>query len=244
MTSTAVSSSSNGKSSPKIFSLIVAAGKGSRFGADIPKQYTQVLGKTIVEQSVKALADSNYIDKVFLVIASEDNRAEQIDFALPVIFVEGGAERWQSVQAGVNAIIEAGAKAEDLIVIHDAARPCVLAKHIDRVIEAAQQHSYGAILGVPVSDTLKKVGAENDIQATVDRSSLWQAQTPQVFRAAKLSQVLQHVEQQQLSITDEASAFEAMGHSIKIVPGNNQNIKLTYAEDLTLIEAVLSSREL
>ena len=159
-----------------------------------------------------------------------------------VTFVEGGAERWQSVKSGVEAIFAAGAKDEDLILIHDAARPCVLAKHIDLVIETAMQEPYGAILGVPVADTLKRVGVEGNIEATVDRSSLWQAQTPQVFRAAKLRQVLDYVAQQGLMITDEASAFEAMGYSIKIVPGNNQNLKLTYAEDLTLIESILSSR--
>ena len=228
--------------SPQIFSLIVAAGKGSRFGADMPKQYTPVLGKTIVEQSVSALAASDYINQVLLVIAKEDEIAKDLDFTVPVTFTEGGAERWQSVKSGVEAIFAAGAKDEDLILIHDAARPCVLAKHIDLVIETAMQEPYGAILGVPVADTLKRVGVEGNIEATVGRSSLWQAQTPQVFRAAKLRQVLNYVAEQGLMITDEASAFEAMGYTIKIVPGNNQNIKLTYAEDLTLIESILSSR--
>ena len=227
---------------PQVFSLIVAAGKGSRFGADIPKQYTPVLGKTIVEQSVSALAASDYINQVLLVIAKEDEIAKDLDFMVPVTFAEGGAERWQSVKSGVEAIFAAGAKDEDLILIHDAARPCVLAKHIDLVIETAMREPYGAILGVPVADTLKRVGVEGNIEVTVERSSLWQAQTPQVFRAAKLRQVLDYVAEQGLIITDEASAFEAMGYTIKIVPGNNQNIKLTYAEDLTLIESILSSR--
>lgn len=228
--------------SPKVFGLIVAAGKGSRFGSDIPKQYTQLQGKTIVQQSVSALATSAYINHVFLVIASDDTVAENLQFAVPMSFVEGGAERWQSVQAGVEAIFAAGAEADDLILIHDAARPCVLAKHIDLVVDSARQQPYGAILGVPVADTLKKVGPDNNITATIDRSYLWQAQTPQVFRAAQLRQVLSHVEQQGLMITDEASAFEALGLEIKIVAGNNQNLKLTYAEDLSLIDTILSSR--
>lgn len=228
--------------SPQVFSLIVAAGKGNRFGSDTPKQYTAVHGKTILQQSVAALAASSYIKQLLLVIAKDDDVARNLDFSLPVTFTYGGAERWQSVEAGVEAVFAAGAKEDDLILIHDAARPCVLAKHIDLVIQAAMQHPFGAILGVPVADTLKKVSGEGDIQATVDRSSLWQAQTPQVFRAAKLRQVLRYVADEGLMITDEASAFEAMGHSIKIVPGNNQNLKLTYAEDLTLIESILSSR--
>ncbi|HJH10076.1 MAG TPA: 2-C-methyl-D-erythritol 4-phosphate cytidylyltransferase [Psychrobacter pasteurii] len=242
MTATTSASALPDSTLPKVFSLIVAAGKGSRFGSDIPKQYTPVHGKTILQQSVTALAASSYIRQLLLVIAKDDSVAKDLDFSLPVTFTEGGAERWQSVQAGVEAVFAAGAKDEDLILIHDAARPCVLAKHIDLVIEAAMQHPYGAILGVPVADTLKKVSVEGDIQATIDRSSLWQAQTPQVFRAAKLRQVLSYVADNGLMITDEASAFEAMGHAIKIVPGNNQNLKLTYAEDLTLIESILSSR--
>lgn len=242
MTSNASPSTVNSNTSPKIFSLIVAAGKGSRFGSTIPKQYTPVQGKTIVEQSVKALACSEQIHHVYLVIASDDTVARNLDFPVPVTYVEGGVERWQSVQAGVEAIFDAGAEAEDLILIHDAARPCVLAKHIDSVIEAARLHPYGAILGVPVADTLKKVDSAGNIQATIDRSGLWQAQTPQVFRAAKLRQVLSYVEQHDLMITDEASAFEALGHPIKIVAGNNQNLKLTYAEDLILIETILSKQ--
>ncbi|WP_296405658.1 2-C-methyl-D-erythritol 4-phosphate cytidylyltransferase, partial [Psychrobacter sp.] len=203
----------------KVFSIIVAAGKGSRFGTDIPKQYTPIHNKTILQQSVLALARSTYIKQVLLVIAADDTVAKTLDFAIPVSFTFGGAERWQSVQAGVEAVFAAGAKDEDLILIHDAARPCVESKHIDLVIKAAMQHPFGAILGVPVADTLKKVSIEGEIQATIDRSSLWQAQTPQVFRTAKLRQVLNYVAEKGLLITDEASAFEAVGNSIKIVPG-------------------------
>lgn len=229
-------------SKPQVYALIVAAGKGSRFGSSQPKQYTQVQGKTILEQSVAALSTSNVINDLHLVIAADDTLADTLDFAVPVIFVEGGAERWQSVQAGVEAIIKSGAKSDDLILIHDAARPCVLQQHIDAVINTAQQSEYGAILGVPVADTLKKVGADARIESTIDRSQLWQAQTPQVFKAGKLREILQQVAEKGLMITDEASAFEMMGYPIEIVQGNNQNIKLTYAEDLSLIEAILASR--
>ena len=240
--STTVSTDSTNLFDPRVFALIVAAGKGSRFGSDIPKQYTPVLGKTIIEQSVDALATSKYIDRLLLVIAKDDKVAEGLSFSLPVTFAQGGAERWQSVQAGVEAIFEQGARSEDLILIHDAARPCVMGKHIDLVIEVAKQHPFGAILGVPVADTLKKVSLEGVIQTTVDRSSLWQAQTPQVFRVDKLRQVLKNVADKELMITDEASAFEAMGYPIQIVTGNNQNLKLTYAEDLFLIESILRQR--
>ncbi|WP_201543460.1 2-C-methyl-D-erythritol 4-phosphate cytidylyltransferase [Psychrobacter sp. H7-1] len=226
---------------PKVYGLIVAAGKGSRFGSTIAKQYTPVHGKTILQQSVLALSRSEHITEVFLVIAADDTVAQTLSFSLPINFATGGAERWQSVQSGVEAIFEAGADCEDLILIHDAARPCVMAQHIDAVIAAAHNHSSGAILGVPVADTIKKVGLNGRIEATVDRSQLWQAQTPQVFRAGKLREVLTQVAKRDLMITDEASAFELMGHAIQIVQGNHQNIKLTYPEDLSLIERILAS---
>ncbi|PNK60014.1 2-C-methyl-D-erythritol 4-phosphate cytidylyltransferase [Psychrobacter sp. FDAARGOS_221] len=228
-------------SSPRVFSLIVAAGKGSRFGSSQPKQYTRLKGETILQRSVAALADSKYIDELFLVIASDDTQAKNLSYALPVTFAVGGAERWQSVQSGVTRILDAGARAEDLILIHDAARPCVSAKHIDAVIEAACSAEYGAILGVPVADTLKSVDSQAVIERTVDRSQLWQAQTPQVFRAGILNEVLKHIAEQGVMITDEASAFEYMGYPIQMVQGSRQNIKLTYPEDLQLIESMLES---
>lgn len=227
---------------PTVHVLIVAAGKGSRFGASVPKQYTAVCGKTILEQSVTALSQSEHVNDLHLVIAADDTTAKTLEFDVPVRFAEGGDERWQSVQSGVDAILQSGAIEDDLILIHDAARPCVLKAHIDAVIDVATLEPYGAILGVPVADTLKRVAGDNQIETTVDRSQLWQAQTPQVFRAGKLRDVLQQVEAQGVQITDEASAFELMGYPIAMVHGNNQNLKLTYAEDLSLIEAILSSR--
>lgn len=225
-----------------IHALIVAAGKGSRFGSQLPKQYTPILGKTILEQSVLALSASKYIDAVNLVIARDDSTAEHLAFNVPMAFVEGGAERWQSVQAGVDAIFDKGGHNDDLILIHDAARPCIRTEHINAVIETAKSEPYGAILGVPVADTLKRVDENHQIETTIDRSQLWQAQTPQVFKAGVLRDVLNEVAAQSLMITDEASAFELMGYPIAMVQGNNQNIKLTYADDLSLIEAILSSR--
>lgn len=229
-------------SKPKVYALIVAAGKGSRFGASIPKQYITLQGKTILERSINALCMSKYINAVHLVIAKNDEIARTLSFEVPIDYIEGGSERWQSVQNGVDAIIKSGASAQDLILIHDAARPCVLSSNIDTLIEISQNEPYGAILGVPVADTLKVVAQNHTIESTVDRTKLWHAQTPQVFRAGKLYKVLQEVAKKNLMITDEASAFETMGYPIKVVQGSHQNVKLTYAEDLDLIESILASR--
>ncbi len=233
---------------PCVHAMIVAAGRGSRFGASIAKQYTKLQGQTLLQHSVARLASSGYIDECLLVIAADDSIAQALDFALPIRYAFGGAERWQSVQAGVETIIKAGADDSDLILIHDAARPTVPSSDIDKVIEAAMLEPYGAILAAPVADTLKqsKTATTNSskdyIAHTIDRDGMWQAQTPQVYRLDQLHQVLTHVCEHQLTITDEASAFEQLNLPIRLVAGSRQNIKLTYPDDAILLEAILTAQ--
>ena len=249
-------------SKPYVHAMIVAAGRGSRFGASVAKQYLPLNGQTLLQHSVARLAGSATIHNCLLVISAEDNTAQRLDFALPVWYAIGGAERWQSVYAGVQAIIEKGADDSDLILIHDAARPTVPLRDIDQVIEAAKLEPYGAILAKPVADTLK----ESQYQAhtrctaqskpidedagnlhyytkrTIDRKGLWQAQTPQVFRIGQLRRVLVYVAEHNLDITDEASAFEHLNLPIRLVTGSRQNIKLTYPDDATLVSAILTAQ--
>lgn len=245
---------------PHVHAMIVAAGHGSRFGATTPKQYLLLQGKTLLQHSVARLARSSHINSCLLVIARDDNIAQTLDFSLPVYYAFGGAERWQSVRAGVEAIIDAGAAADDLILIHDAARPAVPCSDIEQVIEAAMLEPYGAILASPVVDTLKQSQASTIIQSTatnidipntdsrcyikrtIDRTGIWQAQTPQVFRVDQLHHVLTHVAINNLSITDEASAFEQLNLPISLVEGSRQNVKLTYPDDAILITAILSAQ--
>lgn len=236
--------------SPKVHAMIVAAGRGSRFGASIAKQYVTLQEQTLLQHSVARLADSSYLDKCLLVIAEDDNTAQTLDFAMPTYYAIGGSERWQSVLAGLEALIKAGAKADDLVLIHDAARPAVPCQDIEAVIEAAMLEPYGAILATPVADTLKRSqsnlnhGVNNlsyYVKCTVDRSHMWQAQTPQVFRVSQLRKVLSYVATQQITITDEASAFEHLNLSIRLITGSRQNIKLTYPEDLTILTAILNT---
>ena len=249
---------------PNIHAMIVAAGRGSRFGASIAKQYTMLQGQTLLQHSVARLANSAYIDKCLLVIAADDSTAKTLNFALPIQYAIGGAERWQSVQAGVEAIRQTGAKDSDLVVIHDAARPAVPQQDINKVIEAAMLEPYGAILATPVADTLKQSYTQPHAQSkttngvidkpvnsssshsyakrTIDRSHMWQAQTPQVFRLGELQQVLTYVAENQLDITDEASAFEHLELPIRLVSGSRQNIKLTYPDDAILLAAILTAQ--
>lgn len=236
--------------SPKVHAMIVAAGRGSRFGASIAKQYVTLQEQTLLQHSVARLADSSYLDKCLLVIAEDDNTAQTLDFAMPTYYAIGGSERWQSVRAGLEALIKAGAKADDLVLIHDAARPAVPCQDIEAVIEAAMLEPYGAILATPVADTLKRSQSNLNhdvnnlsyyVKCTVDRTHMWQAQTPQVFRVSQLREVLSYVATQQITITDEASAFEHLNLSIRLITGSRQNIKLTYPEDLTILTAILNT---
>lgn len=239
---------------PRTHAMIVAAGQGSRFGADTPKQYLSLHGQTLLQHSVAKLACSRYIDNCLLVVAANDCTACTLTFALPVYFAIGGNERWQSVQAGLDTIIDAGAKESDLVLIHDAARPAVPSEDVEQVIEAAMLEPYGAILAAPVADTLKEShlssvaqsSCKNNtfpyIKRTIDRSTLWQAQTPQVFRIGQLRQVLTHISQHNLTITDEASAFEYLDRPIRLITGSRQNIKLTYPSDASLLSAILKTQ--
>ncbi|MEC5209009.1 2-C-methyl-D-erythritol 4-phosphate cytidylyltransferase [Psychrobacter sp. PL15] len=247
---------------PCVYAMIVAAGRGSRFGSSVPKQYLPLNGQTLLQHSVARLAGSAYIHDCLLIIAADDTRPQNLDFALPVWYAIGGAERWQSVYAGLDAIIKKGGVANDLILIHDAARPTVPSRDIDQVIDAAKLERYGAILATPVADTLKKsqyqphtqskteskpVGKNNAnsndyVERTIDRNGLWQAQTPQVFRIDQLHRVLTYVAEHNLHITDEASAFEHLGLPIRLVTGSRQNIKLTYPDDAILLSAILMAQ--
>lgn len=241
---------------PRTYAMIVAAGRGSRFGASVAKQYTQLQDQTLLQLSVARLASSKYINQCLLVVAEDDITARTLNFAIPVYYAIGGAERWQSVQAGVSAIGITGADDSDLVLIHDAARPAVPSHDIDQVIEAALLEPYGAILATPVADTLKtsyiksvttdNLSDKNNqryyAQRTIDRGSMWQAQTPQVFRLGALKKVLDYVAEHQLTITDEASAFEYLDLPIRLVTGSRQNIKLTYPDDALLLSAILTAQ--
>lgn len=235
--------------SPQVHAMIVAAGRGSRFGASIPKQYIIIDGQTLLQHSVARLSKSDDVAECLLVIAPDDDTAQDLSFDLPTWFAVGGSERWHSVRAGVEAIIDRGAHDDDLILIHDAARPSVPCADIDNVIKAAKLEPYGAILGAPVADTLKQSHTQDSDEAspcyiarTVNREHIWQAQTPQVFRVGSLNKVLGYIDRHNISITDEASAFEHLNLPVRIVTGSRQNIKLTFADDAVLISSVLQAQ--
>ncbi len=157
--------------------------------------------------------------------------------------VTGGETRAHSVRNGLRFIADKHSD-EDWVLVHDGARPCLSARSLDRLLEQGLQSPDGAILGMPVGDTLKRVGDEQEITATVDRSGLWAAQTPQLFRIGALAEAIDAAHKAGHPLTDEASAMEFVGARPKLVMGSVANIKITHPTDLAIAEALLGRKEL
>jgi 2-C-methyl-D-erythritol 4-phosphate cytidylyltransferase len=157
----------------------------------------------------------------------------------PVALYAGGATRAHSVLGGLSAA-GAGVEDDDWVLVHDAARPCLDAALIDRLIEALRDDPVGGLLAIPLADTLKREGADRRIAATEPRAGLWRAQTPQMFRAGLLRRALENANLAR--ITDEASAVEALGLRPKLVMGSDLNVKVTYPEDLRLVQLILTAQ--
>lgn len=227
----------------KIHTVVVSAGVGKRFGSDQPKQYQTILGKTILQYSVDALSQVVDITSCYLVISQQDTIAKNLNFALPIHWVIGGKERMHSVFNGVQAIWQAeDSQPDDWVLIHDAGRPCVNLKDVEKLIKQVQAHSAGGILAVPVRDTVKQsISTPQGLLAntTLERNQLWLAQTPQIFPLEKLYNYLQQAIKQHIPFTDEASLFEYFGEKPLLVEGSHTNIKLTYPEDLLFIKTFL-----
>jgi 2-C-methyl-D-erythritol 4-phosphate cytidylyltransferase len=224
----------------RYIALIPAAGAGSRMAGDTPKQYLKLGDRTMLEHSIDALVADARIDAIFIVVAPTDARwqelvvdDERVEF-LPV----GGASRAESVRNGLIAIAARTAD-DDRVLVHDAARPCLSEAALARLIDEAGSEDAGGLLAMPLADTLKR-GEDGRVGFTLDRTGLWCAQTPQLFRVASLRAALSHGVLD--DITDEASAMERTGHAPKLVLGSAGNLKVTTADDLVLAQAILAEQ--
>jgi 2-C-methyl-D-erythritol 4-phosphate cytidylyltransferase / 2-C-methyl-D-erythritol 2,4-cyclodiphosphate synthase len=208
--------------------LVVAAGRGRRFGGDIPKQYLDLGGRPVLRHSLAAFAANPAIHAVRAVIHPDDRPyydAAAAGLGLPEP-VHGGERRQDSVRLGLESLAEF---APEVVLIHDGARPFVDAGSVARVIEALSRHA-GAIPAVPVADTLKRVEADGRIVDTVERAGLWRAQTPQGFRFADI--LAAHRAPESGEATDDARMLERAGLSVTVVPGSEDNVKITTLADL------------
>ncbi len=229
----------------RFWALIPAAGVGRRMGSDIPKQYLPLGGKTVLEHTLDALSQHAAISGIVLVLGAGDEYAGPIldaELPKPVFRAGGGTERCDSVLNGLRILAE-HAHAQDWVLVHDAARPCLRHGDLDRLISALEGHEVGGLLGVPVRDTMKRAGTGNQVVQTVDREGLWHALTPQMFRLGALRDALQTAQSQGHHVTDDASAMELAGHSPLLVEGHGDNIKITRPEDLALAEFYLRQQE-
>jgi 2-C-methyl-D-erythritol 4-phosphate cytidylyltransferase len=230
-----------------LWALIPAAGIGSRFGADIPKQYCEINGQTILDISIaKMLAVPNLQGLVLALAANDSFWPKSIHYQNPKIhIVDGGAERADSVLNGLRFLKTYAAQKninDDVwVLVHDAARPCVQLASIKRLIETAAQDEHGAMLAVPVADTLKRSGVSTSrIDATVSRENIWRGNTPQFFGLSTLNQAIADALAAGVLVTDEASAMEHAGYQPHLVVDSPTNIKVTLADDLALAELYLT----
>ena len=234
----------------RLWAIVPAAGRGERFASsephNLPKQYTQLLGSSVLEWSLRALLAEPRIHAIVAVLAAGDGHWPQVAAKLNsprLLITTGGAQRQDSVMNGLD-FLSSRAAADDWILVHDAARPCLSSRDIGALADALQHKSgdsaaavNGAVLAVPIVDTVKRElpgGVE-----TVDRAGLWRALTPQVFAFAPLRRALQDAAHAGVAVTDEAQAMERIGIRASLVSGSPFNIKVTRAADLSVAADIL-----
>lgn len=223
-----------------VHALIPAAGFSVRFGGTTLKQYAHLLGMPVIAHSIDAIQRHELIESVTVALAPDDGIFEElIQPAFPeVLTVAGGESRARSVMNGLSFIATRFPGCE-WVLVHDAARPCLSFSALSRLLEQGMKSDSGAILAIPVNDTLKRADPDGRIESTVDRSLFWAAQTPQLFRISALRTNLAAALAAGTEPTDEASAMEQAGVHPLLVMGSSTNIKITGAEDLALAEFIL-----
>jgi 2-C-methyl-D-erythritol 4-phosphate cytidylyltransferase len=222
--------------------LIPAAGTGVRVGAAAPKQYIAMAGRTMLYHSLRCVAVTP-IQTLFVVLSPDDKAFAAQDWSDFEGRIEplycGGATRRDSVLNGLVAAMDA-VDADDWVLVHDAARPCLPRSDLERLIDEASSDPVGGLLALPVAETVKRAAKDEAgverVAATEDRSQLWLAQTPQMFRAGLLIEALRAAGS---SVTDEASAVEKLGLRPRLVTGSRRNLKVTYPGDVAIAEAFL-----
>lgn len=218
-----------------LWTLVPAAGVGARMQADRPKSYLRLGGRFLIDITLERLLAAGPVDCIHIALHPEDRwwaDTESAAMASVRPYV-GGARRDDSVRAGLD-IIRAQASPDDWVMVHDVARPCISAGDINRLLAVLADSPVGGLLATPLVDTVKQVSAQHLVERTVDRSCLWRALTPQVFRFAVLDRALRQAHERKLAVTDEASAVEALGLQPQVVKGRSDNIKVTVPEDLAL----------
>ncbi len=219
--------------------VMPAAGIGRRFGAERPKQYAPLRGRTVIEWALAPFLRDARCAGVTVALAADDPYWREI--APPrVLTALGGTERSHSVRNALAALAPR-AQAEDWVLVHDAARPCLPDADLERLIVELAGHPVGGLLATPAADTLKRADAAGCVTETVDRTGLWRALTPQMFRYGLLCAALDEAHAAGRTPTDEAQALEWLGKRPALVAASAANLKITRAADLTLAAALLEA---
>ena len=232
---------------PRLWAIVPAAGRGERFaassGSNLPKQYSQLLGRTVIEWTLRALLADERVHAIVVVLADGDPHwpavAKKFNSS-KLLTTLGGAHRQDTVMNGLE-LLESQANIDDWALVHDAARPCLSSTDLRSLIDSLESDARGAVLAVPVVDTVRRELA-GEIE-TVDRNGLWRALTPQIFRFGQLRQALADASRAHVTVTDEAQALERMGVRAKLVAGSPFNIKVTRAEDLAVAAGILKMQD-
>jgi len=225
-----------------LYALIPCAGSGARAGSTEPKQYRDIAGLPMVIHTLRAFNAVVRVKQGLVVVAPDDivmtgliQKHGLYNFQVAGV---GGAQRSDSVLAGLNALMVQGAKSDDWVLVHDAARCLITPQQIDGLIDAVISDPVGGLLAQPLADTLKSAD-QNRVATTVSRADKWLAQTPQMFRIGPLKLA---IEQAGSAVTDESSAIESMGWHPLLVACDSHNFKVTYPQDFDLAEAIFYMR--
>jgi len=227
----------------QLWVVVPAAGQGSRFGGEVPKQYLQVAGEPLLAHTLRALLSHAGVAGAVVVLAENDPRWpgwNELE-GKPVRGCVGGEARADSVLAGLEALPDE-VRADDFVLVHDAARPNLHPDDLGQLLERGRADPVGAILASPVRDTLKRAGDEGGIDRTEPRERLWRAMTPQLFRRLQLTRALQAAHDAGIAVTDESMAMERKGARPLLIEGREDNIKITTPSDLAYFEFLLSRR--
>lgn len=230
----------------KVWAVVPAAGTGARMGSDRPKQYLSLGGEPILTRSIARLAADERVRGIVVVISAGDEHWPRL--TLPSLrcalwVALGGLERCHSVRNGLHKLLEQGARPSDWVLVHDAARPCLPAADLKRLIDTVWNDEVGGLLAVPVADTLKLGDEAQRVAQTVSRQNMWRAQTPQMFRLGMLVDALSKALDSDTVVTDEAQAMELLGFNPRLVPGSEDNLKITHPADLQIAADVLRRQE-
>ncbi|MBF0448957.1 MAG: 2-C-methyl-D-erythritol 4-phosphate cytidylyltransferase [Magnetococcales bacterium] len=225
--------------------LVVAAGRGQRFGPDLPKQYQLLAGRPILWHTFKALQEHPLVGKIVPIIAKEGQELwrkvmgpEISGFSKLAQPVAGGSERQLSVANGLASL---SLDDDQWVAIHDGVRPLVSHSQLDRLFDA-RQAGRAFLSAIPANDTVKQVGNEGRVERTLNRDLIWLAQTPQMFQFGLIMSAHKQAKEAGFVGTDDVSLIEWMGESVQVVMGDGANIKITRPADLLLAEALLAER--